>query len=48
MKNFGQIPDHPDIARTLLLGYRGNEAEEDEQEQYEAYCDRLYEERRDG
>ncbi len=41
-----KIPDHPVIAETERFGYiRGKEYDEDA---YEAYCDRCYEEKRDN
>ena len=43
MRNF---PDHPDIAKVLRDGYL--EEEEESEDEYEAYCDRLCDERREA
>lgn len=41
MKN---LPDHPDIARALRNGYP-YEISDFDQDEYEAYCDRMCDER---
>lgn len=43
MRNF---PDHPDIAKVLRDGYL--EEDEESEDEYEAYCDRLCDERREA
>lgn len=45
-----RILEHPDITRTLRTGYPWADPEEEEydQEAYEVYCDRCYEERREA
>lgn len=41
--------EHPDITRTLLTGYPGEDPDEEyDPDAYEAYCDRCYEERREA
>jgi hypothetical protein len=44
MKKF---QDHPDISRTLCNGYEFDEDDFD-QDAYDAYCDMIYEQRREA
>ena len=45
-----QVLEHPDITRTLHTGYPWADPEEEEYDQdaYEAYCDRCYEEQKEA
>lgn len=45
-----QVLEHPDITRTLRTGYPWADPEEEEynQDAYEAYCDRCYEEQKEA
>lgn len=46
-----QVLEHPDITRTLRMGYPARmnpEEEEYDQDAYEAYCDRCYEEQKEA
>lgn len=43
-----RILEHPDITRTLQTGYPFMETEDLNQDAYDAYCDRCYEEQKEA